>query len=43
MLSGAFSLPTIVLAHVFLGERLTGRQLMAAALVVMGVGLLAVL
>lgn len=42
MLSGAFSLPTIVLARLFLDERLTRRQLLAASLVIAGIGLLAV-
>jgi drug/metabolite transporter (DMT)-like permease len=42
MLSGAFSLPTIVLARLFLDERLTRRQLLAASLVIVGIGLLAV-
>jgi len=43
MLSGAFSLPTIVLARIFLKERTTTVQTVGSLIVVVGVMLLAVL
>lgn len=43
LLSGAFSLPTIVLARVFLKERTTALQLWASLLIVAGVILVSVL
>jgi drug/metabolite transporter (DMT)-like permease len=41
LLSGAFSLPTLVLARLFLKERLTARQGLAAAVIIGGVALVA--
>ncbi|HEX3898343.1 MAG TPA: DMT family transporter [Mycobacteriales bacterium] len=41
LLSGAFSLPTLVLARIFLKERLTARQGLAAAVIIGGVALVA--
>jgi drug/metabolite transporter (DMT)-like permease len=37
LLSGAFSLPTIILARVFLKERTTGLQLAASILIIIGI------
>jgi drug/metabolite transporter (DMT)-like permease len=42
LLSGAFSLPTIVLARAFLKERLTMIQAVAAAIIIGGIALVAV-
>ena len=40
LLSGAFSLPTIVLARAFLKERVTGLQTAGSAVVIFGIMLL---
>jgi drug/metabolite transporter (DMT)-like permease len=42
LLSGAFSLPTILLARVFLGERLQRLAVVGVAAVIVGTGILAV-
>lgn len=40
VLSAAFSVPTIILAHIFLGERITKLQKVGVALVIIGVSIL---
>ncbi|MDB4992366.1 MAG: hypothetical protein JWL75_611 [Parcubacteria group bacterium] len=42
LLSGAFSLPTIILARLFLKERTTGVQLFASILIILGIMLVSV-
>ncbi len=43
VLSAAFSVPTLILAHIFLGERITSLQKAGVALVIVGVSLLPLL
>lgn len=43
VLSGAFSVPTIILAHLFLKEKATKLQALATAIIIAGIGLVYIL